>query len=83
MQCYPTSSAQAKESSDQAEVTTKKTQSAKNTLHSKAPVVPFDMDLYHWDTPTHKLQPLTKAPYVSTGYCRVEGGLVFISGRCV
>lgn len=35
--------------------------SSKDILLSKAPVVPFDMDLYYWENPS-ELKPITKAP---------------------
>ena len=31
-------------------------------LKSQAPVVPFDMDLYHWEEPSNTVEPRTLAP---------------------
>ena len=34
-------------------------------LLARAPVVPFGMDLYHWENPGSSVEPRTLAPYVS------------------
>lgn len=36
--------------------------SSHTDLKTRAPVVPFDMDLYHWNQPSSSVEPRTLAP---------------------